>query len=60
MNTLCEKFNLQHSTNLKYVRRMLGNPINNCDFLKFIIFVRGGQSYYVPQEPEDLITTLDV
>jgi hypothetical protein len=51
MNTSNEKFDLR-STNWKLLSRILGNSINNCDFLKFIISVRGGRCDYWPGSPK--------
>jgi hypothetical protein len=39
--------------------KIKGTSINNCDFfLKFIIYVRGGQCNYLPLAPINLATAL--
>lgn len=42
---------------LKYWKRA-GDSINYCDFLKFIVFVRGGHCDYLPHMPTDLVMPL--
>ena len=37
-----KKPNFLHTTNFELLSQIQGNFINNCDFLKFIIYVRGG------------------
>jgi hypothetical protein len=46
MNILNEKNDVQHSTYIKLLSRMKENPINNPDYLKFVIPVRGGHFDY--------------
>jgi len=48
INILIEKLYFQHFTYFKLLRRIQGNPINSCDFLKSLISVRGGHCDYSP------------
>jgi hypothetical protein len=45
------KILILHSTNLKLLRKLQGNLINDCDLFKLIIFGRGGHSNYLPHVP---------
>jgi hypothetical protein len=48
-------FNFLPSTNFKLFSQIKGNSINNCDFLKPIIYVRGGHWNYSPRAPKTLL-----
>jgi hypothetical protein len=59
VNTLNEKKNyFLCSTIFKLSRQIIGNSINYCDFLKFVVSVRGEHCDYSPPAPENLATPL--
>jgi hypothetical protein len=59
MNILNEKKSyFMDSTNFKLHSRIYGNLINNCEFSKFVISVRGGHCDYSPWVPKHLATPL--
>jgi len=45
INTLNEEFDILCSTNFKLLSQTKGNSVNNCDFFKFTIYVRGSQKH---------------
>ena len=56
MNTM-KKSDVLRSTNVKLLTQIQRNSINNCDFFKFIIYVRGGHS---SRAPKSLATPLQL
>ena len=36
MNKASEKFDFKHSTNVKFLTRMKGHPVNNCIFFLYV------------------------
>jgi hypothetical protein len=52
------KSDFLHSKFFKILTIITGTSTNNCNFLKFIISVRGGHWDYLPWVPRNLATPL--
>lgn len=57
-NTSNEKIDIMHSKNCKLLSKIKGNSVNYCDFLKFIIYLRGVRCDFSPRTPKKLAKPL--